>query len=257
MSFLVLAVGDVVGEAGLAHLERHLRPLRRQRGIAFVVVNGENAAGSGITPAQARRIYAAGADVVTLGNHAFKKEGIADLLEEAPWLLRPANLPARMPGRGWGDFDMNGIRVRVMNLMGRCGLEWNADNPFVTARRLAEEDGARVRLAEFHAQATSEKIALGRYLDGKLSALWGTHTHVPTADETVLPQGSGYITDVGMTGPVEAVLGVDVHQSVTFFLGGLPGRYRIPQGPCKLQGALFAIDPGTGRCTAAERIEVR
>ena len=257
MPFLVLAVGDVTGEAGLAFLERHLRPLQRREGIAFTVVNGENAAGNGITPQQARRIYAAGADVVTLGNHAFKKDGIAALLEEAPWLLRPANLSPRLPGRGWVELDMNGVQVRTVNLIGRCGLEWNADNPFSAALAAAQRPGAAVILAEFHAQATSEKIALGRYLDGRVSALWGTHTHVPTADETVLPGGSGYITDIGMTGPVDAVLGVETAQSVEFFLGGLPGRYRNPAGPCRLQGAIFSVDTETGRCTQVRRIQVQ
>ena len=144
-----------------------------------------------------------------------------------------------------------------MNLIGRCGLAWGADNPFTAADRLLAEGEADFTLVDFHAEATSEKLALGYYLDGRVSALWGTHTHVPTADERVRPGGTGYITDLGMTGPVESVLGIAPEQSVEGFLGGLPGRYRAAEGPCALQGAVFALDGATGLCTAVERIDIR
>ena len=237
MLYHILAVGDVVMEPGLRHLERHLRPLQKWKTIDFTVVNGENAAGVGLTRDQAERIYDAGADVVTLGNHAFGKSQIADFLEDAPWLLRPANYTGRAPGRGCGVYDLGGVRIRVLNLIGRCDLAWGADNPFTAADRLLERDAADFTLVDFHAEATSEKLA--------------------TADERVCPRGTGYITDLGMTGSIESVLGIDPRQSVEGFLGGLPGRYRAPEGPAKLQGAIFTLDSATGLCTAVERIDVR
>ena len=253
----ILAVGDVVGEQGLAHLERHLRSLKKLKAIDFTVVNGENASGVGLTPEQARRIYDAGADAVTLGNHTFGKMQIRDFLEDTPWLLRPANFTGRMPGHGCEIFDLGAVRIRVMNLIGRCDLAWGTENPFTTADRLLERGRADITLVDFHAEATSEKLAMGYYLDGRVSALWGTHTHVPTADERVYPGGMGYLTDLGMTGPVESVLGIEPEQSVEHFLGGLPGRYRCPDGPCKLQGCVFGIDSETGRCVSAERVDIR
>ena len=257
MEYRVLAVGDVVGEPGLRHLERHLRPLQKLKNIAFTVVNGENASGVGLTEEQAWRIRDAGADAVTLGNHAFGKTQIAACLDETSWLLRPANLSGRAPGHGCEIFDLGGVRIRVLNLIGRCDLSWGADNPFTAADRNLERGEAELTLVDFHAEATSEKLAMGYYLDGRVSALWGTHTHVPTAAERVYPKGTGYITDLGMTGPVESVLGIEPAQSVESFLGGLPGRYRPAAGPCKLQGAVFTLDGSTGRCTGVERIDLR
>lgn len=257
MEVRVLAIGDIVGESGLAFLEKRLRPLQRQYGIGFTVVNGENAAGVGLTRDHAWRIYDAGADVVTLGNHTFGKIEITGLLDEAKWLLRPANYTGRMPGRGCGIFDMGAFSVRVINLIGRCELNFHADNPFTAAERIVQRDKPTFTLVDFHAEATSEKLAMGYWLNGKVSAVWGTHTHVPTADEQILPGGTGYITDIGMTGPIHSVLGIRPEQSVETFLGGLPGRYQTAPGPCKLQGAIFTLDSTTGRCTAAERIEVR
>ena len=257
MEYRVLAVGDVVGEPGLRHLERHLRPLQKLKNIAFTVVNGENASGVGLTEEQAWRIRDAGADAVTLGNHAFGKTQIAACLDETSWLLRPANLSGRAPGHGCEIFDLGGVRIRVLNLIGRCDLSWGADNPFTAADRNLERGEAELTLVDFHAEATSEKLAMGYYLDGRVSALWGTHTHVPTADERVCPKGTGYITDLGMTGPAESVLGIEPAQSVESFLGGLPGRYRPAAGPCKLQGAVFTLDGSTGRCTGVERIDLR
>ena len=257
MLYHILAVGDVVGEPGLRHLEKVLRPLQKFKNIAFTVVNGENASGVGLMPDQAERIRDAGADAVTLGNHTFGRPQIAHLLDDASWLLRPANFAGRAPGHGCEIFDLGGVRIRVINLIGRCDLAWGTDNPFTTADRLLEREEAEFTLVDFHAEATSEKLAMGYYLDGRVSALWGTHTHVPTADERVYPKGAGYITDLGMTGPVESVLGVEPRQSVENFLGGLPGRYRQPEGPCKMQGAIFTLDSGTGLCTAVERVDIR
>ena len=255
----VLAVGDVVGDSGVEYLSRHLRGLKKLKGVHFTVVNGENASGVGILPRQAREIFDAGADVVTLGNHTWNRIQIADFLEDDRYTLRPANYTSRVPGRGWGVYDgPGGVRIGVMNLIGRCEMDSNFDNPFTTADRvLRRMEGTDVVLVDFHAEATSEKLAMGYYLDGRVSALWGTHTHVPTADERVCPRGTGYITDLGMTGSIESVLGIDPRQSVEGFLGGLPGRYRAPEGPAKLQGAIFTLDSATGLCTAVERIDVR
>ena len=147
--------------------------------------------------------------------------------------------------------------MRVINLIGRCDLAWGAENPFTTADKLLKEGEAAFTLVDFHAEATSEKLAMGYYLDGRVSALWGTHTHVPTADERIYPKGTGYLTDLGMTGPVESVLGIEPWQSVESFLGGLPGRYRQPEGPCKMQGAVFTLDSSTGLCIAVERVDIR
>ena len=145
-----------------------------------------------------------------------------------------------------------------MNLIGRCGLDFHAENPFTTADRiLASGEKPVFTLVDFHAEATSEKLALGYYLDGRVSAVWGTHTHVPTADERVMPKGTGYITDLGMTGPIESVIGIRPEQSVETFLGGLPGRYRAADGPCKAQGAIFTLESDTGLCTGVERVDIR
>ena len=257
MIYHILAVGDVVGEQGLAHLEVSLRPLKRWKDIHFAVVNGENAALLGVTPDQVERLYAAGADVVTLGNHTFGKPQIAARLEDDPYLLRPANYTGRAPGKGWGIYDCGHVRIGVMNLIGRCGLDFNADNPFLTAGRILKGDKPLFTLVDFHAEATSEKLALAYHLDGQVSAVWGTHTHVPTADERVFPKGTGYITDLGMTGPIESVLGVRPEQSVEQFLGGLPGRFQAAEGPCKMQGAVFSLDSATGLCVGVERVDIR
>ena len=255
MRYNILAVGDVVGEQGLKHLERHLRNVKKLKNIHFTVVNGENASGVGLTPDQAWRIYDAGADAVTLGNHAFGKMQIKDFIDESKWLLRPANFTGRMPGHGCEIFDMNGLRIRVINLIGRCDLAWGTENPFTTVDRLLQKGSADITLVDFHAEATSEKLAMSYYLDGRVTALWGTHTHVPTADERVYPGGLGYITDLGMTGPVESVLGIEPWQSIETFLGGLPGRYKSPDGPCKMQGCVFTVE--NGKCVDVERIDIR
>ena len=259
MLYHILAVGDVVGEEGLRHLSRHLCQIKKLKNIAFTVVNGENIAGNGLTADQAEDLFAAGADVITLGNHTWGKVQIADYLEDNPYILRPANYTARAPGRGYGVYDCGRIRIAVMNLIGRCDLDHNADNPFLTADKLLRQEREKptFTLVDFHAEATSEKLALAYYLDGRVSAMWGTHTHVPTADGRVFPKGTGYITDLGMTGPIRSVLGIRPEQSVETFLGGLPGRYQVAGGACKLQGAVFTLDSDTGLCTAVERIDIR
>lgn len=257
MLFNILAVGDVVGDGGLAFLERHLRSVQRLHGIHFTVVNGENASSVGILPRQAKQIYDAGADVVTLGNHTWNRIQIKDLIDDAPWLLRPANYTARVPGRGFGVYEgPQGLRVAVMNLIGRCEMDSNFENPFTTADRLLKDSGADLCLVDFHAEATSEKGAMGWYLDGRAAAVWGTHTHVPTADARILPQGTGFLTDLGMTGPADSVLGIRPAQAINRFLGGLPARYEPADGPCRMDAAVFTVDTGTKRCTAVRRVDL-
>ena len=253
----VLTVGDVVGEQGLDFLTRHLRALQKLHDIHFTVVNGENASGVGILPRQARAIYDAGADVVTLGNHTWNRIQIKDLLPEAPWLLRPANYTSRVPGRGLGIYDgPRGLRIAVMNLIGRCEMDSNFDNPFTVADRLLHGLDADVCLVDFHAEATSEKGAMAWYLDGRIHALWGTHTHVPTADTQILPKGTGFVTDLGMTGPRHSVLGIRPEHSINLFLGGLPRRYEEAEGPCKINACRFTIDTDKNRCVQVQRVDL-
>lgn len=259
MLLRILAVGDVVAESGLDYLSRHLRSLKRLHNIDFTVVNGENAAGIGITPRQAEDLFAAGADVMTLGNHTWSKIKITDYLEDDRYSLRPANFPARLPGRGWAIFDgPKGSRIAVINLIGRVSMDPNVDNPFTTADAILKEIGndADAILLDFHAEATSEKLAMGWYLDGRVSAVWGTHTHVPTADVQILPKGTGYVTDLGMTGPAHSVLGIRPADSINKFLGGLPRRYEAAEGPRKLNAVLFTVDTKARRCVSAERIDI-
>ena len=257
MTVNVLAVGDVVGEEGLATLRRHLRSVQRLKRVDFTVVNGENASGVGILPRQADEILNAGADVITLGNHTWNRLQIADYLEQEDRILRPANYTDQVPGCGFRIYDgPYGLRIAVMNLIGRCGMDSNFENPFTTAQRLLRGCDADLALVDFHAEATSEKGALAYYLDGKVQALWGTHTHVPTADCQILPRGLGFVTDLGMTGPSHSVLGIRPEQAINRFLGGLPARYEQPDGPCKLEAVLFTLDPLQAKCLSVERVDI-
>lgn len=257
MELRLLAVGDVVGEIGLAFLSKRLRTLIREQGIHFTVVNGENCSGVGLLPQQAREIFEAGADVVTLGNHTWNRVQIKKTLEEDPYLLRPANYTHLAPGRGFGVYDgPQGLRIGVMNLIGRCEMDCNFDNPFFKADRLLKTADCDIVAVDFHAEATSEKGAMAWHLDGKVQALWGTHTHVPTADGKVLPRGLGFITDAGMVGPVNSVLGMKPGQAVNRFLGGLPQRFEAAEGPCQLNAVLFTIDTVARRCLSVQRVDL-
>ena len=256
----LLAVGDVVAQGGLDCLHRHLRRLKKEHDVHFTVVNGENAAGLGLLPQHTEELFDAGADVITLGNHTWGKRQIADYLEDNPYILRPANFAPNLPGRGFGLYEgPQGLRLVVLNLMGRFQLDANLDSPFRRADEILAGEGAQADLlfVDFHAEATSEKGAMAWYLDGRVQAVWGTHTHVPTADQRVFQRGTGYVTDLGMTGPVESVLGVRPEQSMEFFLGGLPGRYQAADGPCAAQGCIFTLNSDTGLCTGVERIEIK
>ena len=254
----VLFLGDVVGAYGCELLEKRLRALKKQYAADVVVVNGENSAeGNGMLPSSVRQIYDSGADVITGGNHSLRRREIYKVLDEEETLLRPVNFHANAPGKGACVLDFLRYRFAVVNLQGLAYMVDHHRDPFAAIDEvLAGLDTPNI-LVDFHAEATAEKLSMGFYLDGRVSALWGTHTHVPTADERVCPKGTGYITDLGMTGVIESVLGIDPRQSVEGFLGGLPGRYRAPEGPAKLQGAIFTLDSATGLCTAVERIDVR
>nr|WP_297278833.1 TIGR00282 family metallophosphoesterase [uncultured Butyricicoccus sp.] len=246
----LLAVGDVVSKPGLETVRRLLRQVKKQHGIDFTIVNGENASGVGITPDQADDLFAAGADVVTLGNHVYNKRQIVPYLDECAYILRPANQAPQQPGRGWGIFDCAGRRLLVMNLIGRCEMAFGPDNPFLCADRILKEQKGKYDwvVCEFHAGATSEKLAMGFYLDGRCSAVYGTHTHVPTADARVNPKGTGYMTDIGMTGPVWSVLGIQPEQSIAMFRGDLTEPFRAASGQTALMGAVFEIDDKSGKC---------
>ena len=256
MDFKVLAVGDVVGNPGMDRIRRSLRHLKRQTQADFVIVNGENAAVVGMTPQQGEDILDAGADVITMGNHTFGKRELVDYLEDNPRILRPANYAPQTPGRGFGLFDTRFGPVAVIDLIGRCNMDYGPDNPFLQIERILKQADTRLILVEFHAEATSEKLAMGYMLDGRISALWGTHTHVPTSDTQVLPKGTGYVTDLGMTGPRHSVLGIRPDLSIAKFRGDLTSRYQWADGPTKLEAVLFTIDTETGLCKKAERVDV-
>ncbi|MGI5962262.1 MAG: TIGR00282 family metallophosphoesterase [Lawsonibacter sp.] len=253
----ILAVGDVVGEGGLDILARRLGTLREDTQAHFVVVNGENASGVGITPGQARRILDAGADVITLGNHTWNRIQIGDYLDKESRILRPANYAGRVPGRGFGIYSCRGVRLAVLNLMGRVELNPNLDSPFKATHFLLRGVDYDLALVDFHAEATSEKGAMAWYLDGKVQAIWGTHTHIPTADCRILPKGTGFVTDLGMTGPSRSVLGIKPEHSINLFLGGLPRRYEEAEGPCQLNACLFTLDTDKKRCTAVRRADIQ
>ena len=255
----VLAVGDVCSDVGLDCLHRHLRQVKKLYEIDFTVVNGENAAGLGLLPRHADELFDAGADVITLGNHTWDKRQIADYLDRSPYILRPANFSPRTPGRGFGIYEgPRGLRIGVLSLMGRFELNSNLSSPFDMADKVLAGEGkeADVVLVDFHAEATSEKGAMGWYLDGRVSAVWGTHTHVPTADQQILPKGTGFVTALGMTGPIPSVLGVKPEVSINRFLGGMPMRYEPGPAPGKLNAVRFVIDTDTRQCVEVARCDL-
>jgi metallophosphoesterase (TIGR00282 family) len=257
MELRILAVGDVVGEIGVNYLSRHLRGVKKLHSVDFTVVNGENADGLGILPHQAEDIFLAGADVITLGNHTLNKQQIAPYLDENRYILRPANYYAGTPGRGWGVFDgPRGLRIGVINLIGQGDLDPHVDNPFHTADRILEKMDADITLVDFHAEYTSEKNAFGWYMDGRVQAVWGTHTHVPTADCRVLDRGTGFVSDLGMTGAERSVLGMEVEGSIGRFVNSVPSRFRAAGGAGKMESVLFTIDTATKRCIRVERVDI-
>ena len=253
-----LMIGDVVGEAGMKALFAGLGELVRRLGADIVVVNGENAAGGfGITKDETDKLFSLGVHVVTSGNHVWEKKGAAELLDAEPRLLRPANYPAGAPGRGMALVEAGGASWAVINLQGRLGL-YAIDCPFKCADALLEslklEAPGSIVLVDCHAESNEEKEALGLYLDGRISAFSGTHTHVQTADERILPAGTGYLTDLGMTGPDDSVIGVKTEICLRRNLSQMPIKMETAEGPASIHGALFTIDSATRACLKAERV---
>ncbi len=214
----VLFIGDIVGSAGLSHLKKNLRKLTAEYPCDIVVANGENVnRKNGITKQEAEEIRYAGVDIITLGNHAFRQQSVYDHLDDCNYIVRPANYPSACPGVGTAEFETAKGRIVVVSLAGQVDLD-PADNPFYTADRIVKENSDAFIIVDFHAEATSEKRALGYYLDGRVGCVFGTHTHVPTADEQFLPKGTAYMTDVGMTGASDSVLGAEKSQAIQRFL---------------------------------------
>lgn len=252
----IVFIGDVVGRIGCDALTEALPAIKREYNAQLTVVNGENSAeGNGIDPMSAQMIFDAGADVITTGNHTFRKRSIDEELERNERLLRPANFGEEIYGRGMTELDFGSFSVAVINLLGTTYLQ-PIENPFRYADKLLGETSARVILVDFHAEATSEKRAMGYYLSGRVSAVVGTHTHVQTADEQVI-DGTGYITDVGMTGPVNSILGVDKDIIIEKFLTYYPKKHVFAGGDCDINGVCLDIDEKSGKCRSIERISRR
>jgi len=256
----VIIIGDVVGKPGRQILRESLRQLKAQHEAEFVVANVENAAdGAGVVPKVGDEILSAGVDVMTSGNHIYDKKEVIAYIENQPRLLRPANYAAETPGRGlWMGSTDAGTPVAVVNVQGRIFMP-PTDCPFRTADRLlAEISGrARVIIIDHHAEATSEKQAMGRYLDGRVSVVVGTHTHVQTADEQIFAGGTAYITDLGMTGPYDSIIGVQSHLVINRFLRGMPTRFVTATEDAKLCGVVVEIDERTGKSLSIERLQAR
>ena len=253
----ILCIGDVVGSIGCQFLRSRLPALKRLKAIDLVVANGENSAdGNGITPASAEYLFDSGVDVITTGNHSFRRKESYELYDECETLLRPANFPAAAPGRGLCVVDLGRVQAAVINLMGTAYLE-SLRCPFETLEELlSAPDLPKVKIVDFHAEATGEKRALGFFADGKVTALFGTHTHVPTADACLLPQGTGYLTDAGMTGVIDSVLGVKPEIIIGKLRTKLPARFDLAKGPCKMDCVLFTAEERTGLCTGVERFSI-
>ncbi len=255
----ILAVGDVCGSIGCDYVRKVLPTLKREKNIDFVIINGENSAdGNGMTPFSANSLLDAGADVLTGGNHSFRRQEVFDYLEEKQNILRPHNFGDAKYGKGYAFIDCGSFGIAVINLSGKIYLEKNDPScPFTSADELIEKaksDGAKVIMVDFHAEATSEKRALGLYLDGKVSAVFGTHTHVQTADEQILQKGTGYITDLGMTGPIDSVLGVKKEIIINRLKSNDMAKFELANGACSLSGCIFEIDIKTGKTVNIERI---
>lgn len=254
----LLFLGDVVGKGARQALRRRLRALRRERDVAFVVANGENAAGGkGLDPDSADELFDAGVDVITTGNHVWQHSRLLPVLEHETRILRPANFPEGNPGRGFSvQRAANGASVAVVNLIGRVFMG-SFDCPFRAADRILGEIAteADVVLVDMHAETTSEKVAMGWHLAGRVAGVVGSHTHVQTADARVLPGGTAYLTDAGMCGPVDSVIGMRREEVLRRFLTQMPVRFEVAKGNVVMQGALLDVDPQTGRATAIERLQ--
>lgn len=254
----ILFIGDVVSAVGVEKLTRTLPRFKKEHHVDVTVVNGENAAvGNGLLPATAEVLFAAGADCITGGNHTFRRRELYEYLDTSPFCLRPANYKDDVPGKGFCVVDKGFVRVGVVNLMGTVFME-PLENPFDCIDRVLKDlrDEVDFTVVDFHAEATAEKRALGFYLDGRAAAVVGTHTHVQTADEQILPHGTAYITDLGMTGPVQSVLGVTPALAIEKMRTNLPVRFQNPDGDCLMQGMLAEIDKKTGKALRVERVSL-
>jgi hypothetical protein len=254
----LLFIGDIVGRPGRDLVRKHVRALAAAHAVDLVIANGENAAGgAGITRDNTNEILGAGVDVITTGNHVWDKRETLAFIGAEPRLIRPANYPEGTPGLGsYVAVARNGVRVGVINVMGRVFLH-SLDDPFRTAvREIArvKNEGAQVVFVDMHAETTSEKVAMAWYLDGQVAAVIGTHTHVQTADERVLPGGTACLTDAGMTGPHDGVIGMDKTAVIARFVSGLPGRFEPAGGDSRLHGVIVIVDPATGKASAIERV---
>lgn len=253
----VLCIGDVVGSAGCSFLRSKLPSLKKQDDIDMVIANGENSAdGNGVTPASAEFLFQSGVDVITLGNHSFRRPEIYEYLDNTEGIIRPHNFPLGAPGTGFYVHDMGRLQVGVLNLMGQAYMD-SVECPFrALDRALKEHKPPKLLIVDFHAEATGEKRAFGFYADGRISAVFGTHTHVPTADAGILPMGTGYITDVGMTGAQLSVLGVKPELVIRKLKSKLPVRFDLAGGEQRMDCVLFNLDEKTGLCREARRISL-
>ena len=233
--------------------------MKKEEKIDFVITNGENSAGGmGITERNFKDILDAGTNVITMGNHTWGKKDIFKFIDE-PQLLRPANYPKGVVGKGMGIYECKGKKIAVMNFIGRVDVSILSENPFIIAKEMIDEikNQVDIIIIDFHAEATAEKIAMGRYLDGKITVLYGTHTHVQTADEQIFEGGTAYITDIGMTGPKNSVIGMDIKASIKRFETTLPEKYKLAEGDCIFNGVIFDIDDTTNKVTGIKRIYER
>lgn len=255
----ILAIGDLVGESGVKKLKQELPRIRAQENIDFVIVNAENSAGGmGITTKIFEDLLALKVDCITMGNHTWGKKDIFTFIDH-PKLLRPANYSKGVVGKGYGIYECSGKKIAVINLIGRTDMNVLSENPFTVANELVEDlkDKTDMIIIDFHAEATAEKIAMGIYLDGKITALYGTHTHVQTADEQILDKGTAYISDIGMTGPKNSVIGMDPEASIKRFVTSLPERYKLADGICIFNGCIFEINDDNCRVVKINRINIR
>ena len=254
----ILAVGDLIGSAGVKELGRQLKLLREKEEIDFVIVNGENSAeGMGMTEKNFKDILEAKVDVITMGNHTWGKKDIFKFIDH-PKLIRPANYPKGVVGKGYGIYNCKDKKIAVINLIGRVDMGVLSENPFLTAKDIINKIEKQVDMiiVDFHAEATAEKIAMGYFLDGITTIVYGTHTHVQTADEKILSKGTAYITDIGMTGPKNSVIGMDINASIKRFETTLPERYKIATGECMFNGVIFNIDDKTNKVRNIQRINI-
>ncbi len=254
----LLFIGDVVGQGGCEFLLKKLPAFKREKKIDVCIVNGENSAqGNGVTKHSCEMIFDSGADFITLGNHTFRRAEFYDYLDGSSLVARPYNFPGGAPGRGAGIIDKGSFKIGVINLMGTVYME-PLENPFQSVEKALEEIAdCKVKIVDFHAEATAEKRSMGFFLDGRVSAVFGTHTHVQTSDEQILPKGTAYITDVGMVGPVQSVLGIVPELVIKKFRTNMPVRFENPRGDYFMCGCLVDIDEKTGKAQYIERVEVR